>query len=480
MNELFLFLLVLFIAAIVMRSSLFINLLYLFSGIYIVGRFWNNTVIRAIGFSRTLTPRAFAGEEVKVRLEIFNRSVLPAVWLRLEDALPIELAKMSFKRVITLPSRGKTVFEYSLHAYKRGCYKVGPMRIVGGDLFGLTAMQAFSGGEQILVVYPRVYTLPGLSLPSRSPMGNLRTNQPIFEDPTRVRSKRDYVSGDSLRRIDWKSTASSGRLQVKQFEPSIALETMIYLNLNAEEYDMKIRYDSLELAVVVGASIAGWVNSNQQAVGLSTNGLDPFASLEEVLRAQLHIDPSKALSSKDEESSQEEIVAVEELTLEPFPPLPPRKGQIMRILDILARVQPAASDVLSRQRPPTHQILPPKPSPRPQAFLDLIQKTQADLSWGTTLVLITGAAEESLFDTVFKLRRRGLNVVIALIGQVSQLQQARQRAHYFHIPLIHYRSELELNQQASAAALSISQRIDPGSTGGQTTTVTSHQPVQER
>jgi hypothetical protein len=90
-------------------------------------------------------------------------------------------------------------------------------------------------------------------LPSRSPIGTLRHTQPIFEDPSRVRGKRDYTTGDSLRRVDWKATATTGRLQVKQFEPSIALETALFLNLNADEYLQRTRLDATELAIVIAA-----------------------------------------------------------------------------------------------------------------------------------------------------------------------------------------------------------------------------------
>ena len=173
-----------------------------------------------------------------------------------------------------------------------------------------------------------------MKLPSRSPLGTLRHTQPIFEDPSRVRGKRDYMAGDSLRRVDWKATASTGRLQVKQFEPSIALETAIFLNLNADEYAPRTRLDATELAIVIAASLANWIVGKRQSVGLSVNGVDPIGT---------------------EDKAQA---------------LPPRKGRahLTRILDVLARVRSA----------------PPTP------FAQLFQYEAARLPWGTTVILITG------------------------------------------------------------------------------------------
>jgi len=71
----------------------------------------------------------------------------------------------------------------------------------------------------------------------------MRHQQPIFEDP-HAYGKRDYVASDSLRRVDWKASASTGRLQIKQFEPSIALQTVIFLNLNGSEYNTRNRIDA--------------------------------------------------------------------------------------------------------------------------------------------------------------------------------------------------------------------------------------------
>ena len=122
----------------------------------------------------------------------------------------------------------------------------------------------------------------------------------------------------------------------------------------------------------------------------------------------------------------------------------------MRVLDILARVQPASAEAAARQSPESRRINHAQQTPRPQSFLELLQAEQANLPWGTTVVLVTGSAGEELLDVIFKLRRRGLIVVLALIGQVPHLQDIRQRTRHFNIPLLYYRSEMELSQFTSS------------------------------
>jgi uncharacterized protein (DUF58 family) len=294
-----------------------------------------------------------------------------------------------FRCALTVGPWGRARFNYTLHATKRGYYRIGPLALRSGDLLGLADEISREGGADTLTVYPRIIALRRVPLPSRSPLGTLRHTQPIFEDPSRVRGKRDYVSGDSLRRIDWKATATVGRLQVKQFEPSIALETAIVLNLNSDEYDFHTRAEATELAVVIAASLANWIVAQRQAVGLYVNGADPIG------------EDGAARS------------------------LPPRKGraQLTRVLDVLARIRAVET----------------------APVVQLLQRETPQLPWGTTLIVITGTVDDDVFDAIFRARRAGLNVVVNLVGMVPTIAAIRQRAQHFDLPLYEFGRERDLD-----------------------------------
>ncbi len=390
-EEYIIFLFVLFVVAALLRDEFVFTMLYLFAGVYIVGQWWSNTTLKAVTYKRNFTTRAYLGEEVPVELEVVNNTILPLIWLRIQDSLPIELSPSgSFKRVISLGPRGKTILEYTLKTQKRGYYPVGPLVIHSGDVFGLGRERRVEGGKEYLTVYPKIVMLNKIGLPSHSPIGTLRHHQPIYEDPTRIMGKREYVAGDSLRRVDWKSTAITGTLQVKKFEPSIALDTTIFVNLNSGEYELKARFDASELAIVTAASMANWIVRHKQSIGLVTNGLDPLASKQ------------------------------------PFSPLPPRKGegQLMRILDVLARVEASEAAI---------------------PFVELLHQEHIHLPWGTTVVLVTGQANEALFDTMFQMRRSGLEIVLIMTGIAPHVQMIRQRTDTFKIPFYNFRNEFDLD-----------------------------------
>jgi uncharacterized protein (DUF58 family) len=384
------FLLTIFLVAVFTRDSYVFVVLYLFAGAFLVSRWWVNRIAASIFFERKFERRVFPGETLSVILNIKNASRLPVAWLHAQESLPLEVSSSKvLRRVFTLPPKGEDHLEYQLAPRKRGYYPIGPLVLSTGDLLGLVSEKTIQGERDYLTVYPRVIALSKVCLPSHSPLGDLRHEQPIFEDPARTTGKRDYSAGDSLRRIDWKSSAVVGRLQTKLFEPSIALETVLFLNLNANEYHYKFRYDATELAIVVAASLANWVVSQKQSVGLVVNGSDPFAH---------DLCPQN---------------------------LPARKGRphLMRLLESLARVQLIET----------------------QPVAQLLHQQRVELSWGTTVIVITGQADEALFDQFFQLRRVGLNPVLILCGDVLNFQETRRRAKNAHVPLFHIQDEKDLD-----------------------------------
>jgi uncharacterized protein (DUF58 family) len=389
-ETIFFFLLGLIVLSVFTRETFVLVLLYLFVGATFLGRWWSTRVIGKFEFDRKYDHKVFPGETVPVRLDLHNGSLLPAVWLRVQDFYPIEVADApNFSQVISMGPREKTRLVYNLKAHKRGYYTIGPLYLTTGDLLGMNDERGSEGGMDHLIVYPRVLPLTEIQLPSRSPMGTMRHKQPIFEDPTRSIGKRDYQPGDSLRRIDWKATAATGRMQTKLFEPSIALETAIFLNLNAEDYQIRTRFDASELAIVVAASLANWVVGKRQSAGMVINGLDPLST------------DSKPV------------------------PLPARKGRahLMRILENLARVKSAEVD----------------------PFTTLLSHHRVNLPWGTTMIVITGAANDALFNELLQARRAGLNPVLISCGEHPNHKQVTQWGKLFDIPTYIFRDEKDLD-----------------------------------
>lgn len=400
------FLIILALVAVFLRAEFVLVLAYLLLGIFFVGRWWGDRALKMLAGRRSFSHRVFFGEKIPVEIEIVNTSLMPVVWLQYNESLPVELVtgQRKINEVVSLPPKGTITFQYVLDGRKRGVYAVGPLTLTSGDIFGLGETKTRYIASDFLVVYPRIVAFNRVALPSRSPMGSLRDTQPMYEDPTRVRGKRDYVSGDSLRRVDWKATAASGRLQVKLFEPSIALETAIFLNLNSSDYEHHSRIVASELSITVAASLANWIILKKQSVGLFTNGIEPVLSLEE--------------SGNDKQKPRQPF-------LQPAP-IPPRRGRghLMRLLEALAKVQVAETYPL----------------------VDLLRQQTPRLAWGTTLLLITPHFDEDFFEGLFHANRAGLKAVLIPCGPVSGVDEIRRKAEYFGFPFYQVYSEKDLDR----------------------------------
>ncbi len=383
-------LVVLLVIAAFMRGDFALTLIYLVVGGLVAGLWWSNRALAQVEIKRRFNTHAFLGERIQIDLRLQNKGWLPVLWLELRETLPVALVgPNSFRSVITLGPRSHANFEYSVDARKRGYYPIGPLSISTGDILGLRDSLQMENPAEHLVVYPKIIPFTSVQIPSYSPQGTLRHSMPLFEDPTQVFGKRGYTSGDSLRRIDWKASASTGQLQVKLFEPSIALETCVLLNLNAEDYYYRSRVDTTELAIVIAASISNWIVGKKQMVGLMVNGRD-------------------------------------QLTADGKPQsIPPRKGKrhLMRVLETLARVEIADNS----------------------AIVPLIQAQRYQLAWGTTLIVITGRAGDDVLDELYQARRLGQNMVLILVNRDISDEATRRRAKILGIPVFSIASERDLS-----------------------------------
>jgi uncharacterized protein (DUF58 family) len=388
------FLTVLLAVAFFTRVDFFFYLLYALAGIYILGRVWAKRSLGSVVLERQHDHRVFFGTTFPVQVMIHNQSWLPVLWLRVHDTIPANLASGTlFRQVLALLPRERVKLSYSLVGKRRGHYPVGPLVTLGGDLMGSVSYEKRYAADDYVIVYPKIVALRDLGFPSQSPFGTLPSQERLFEDPTRIRGVRDYQPGDSLRRMDWKTSARIGSLQVRRYEPAIALETGIFLNLDAADYPQANRYQATELGIVVASSAAVHLVEKRQAVGLFTNGRDPLAERPN-----------------------------------PMPSLPLRKGRehLMHLLDLLASIEVAPED-------------------EGVAFLNLLSRRSMALPWGSTVLVVTAREVEGLLDTLLALRRRGLAVVLVLTCPDRGFDATAQRADRIGIQALRIWNEQDLD-----------------------------------
>ncbi len=360
-------------------SDALFYLTYALVAILLLSRWLPGRALGGLRATRSFTPRAFHGEQAAVDITIVNRGRLPVPWLHVHESIPIALHIPNFeRRAVSLAPGERITVRYDLNCAQRGYYLLGPLQLRTGDFFGVAPECETNLGTDPFIVYPRIIPLRHLPLPSQLPFGSVPERRRIFQDPSRYFGLRDYQPSDSQRQINWKSSARVDRLQVKRFQPAIALNTMIYLDLNSEAYNVRSLATASEMSIVIAASFAAHLIEQRQQVGLT-------------------------LSAKD---AVTEFAGVQTIR--------PSHGRehLMRVLEVLARADPA--------------VLPPLASLLPQA--------SANLSWGSTAIVITPGNDAALLPALLQLRRQGLAVLVVITDAMAGLQRLQDRLKQVGIP----------------------------------------------
>lgn len=348
--------------------------------------------------------RVLFGEGVTLSLSVENAKILPLPWVEVEDTLPRSLTLANQKMRVSLI--GDTAIldnlfstrwyervtrRYTLQCNARGVHKFGPTVLRSGDVFGFFSNEEAIDNWQYLLVYPLVVPLTRFSLPARHPFGDRRAPRRLLEDPSRVIGVRDYMYGDSLRRVHWKATARTMQMQSKVYEATTTYTMALFLNVGGQfDSVYGLQVDVLELAICATASVADWALNEGYAVGLYANTL-MFIPEEQV---QHPTEQEKEEGVETERQGLDVTMAAQMKRRRIHLPPSSSVDQRRRIMDVLARIQPFFGSTLD----------------------EVIQAERSNLPAGTTIVIVTSTVSDRLLDTLVRLKQAGHTVTLLYAG----------------------------------------------------------------
>lgn len=172
--------------------------------------------------------RMLSGETIHVRVELEFKSRIPLLWIVLCENTPAGVHRKCFfpgmKRQFT--------YQYQLSGLRRGIYEWDNGRLYWGDIFGWNTISAETSGGTSLIVVPSVtvieYEESHVTTSTVAGEGQLSEQRSL--QGNRGHEFRDYQHGDPMKRIHWKSTAKTGRLQtfVPETMESPSLHILVY------------------------------------------------------------------------------------------------------------------------------------------------------------------------------------------------------------------------------------------------------------
>ena len=241
--------------------------------------------------SRAARPSTVAvGERSRVDIEVQNcsrrRSPRLALWEPVGDTGGAEM------QLAPLAGGDSVTAAYRIPTMRRGRVGIGPARLQRSALLGLCRRPPRLGGsDEVLVVPERVpLAFPGLASTGR--LGEHIRMRAMGRTGFEFHSQREYVPGDDLRRINWKTSARVGDLIVRETTPEGVHRCLVVLDTDPRRYD----HDGFERAVsaaasVVTGAVAAGAITRLVAPGLDLRGPDVA---HETLRRLATLVPSTA------------------------------------------------------------------------------------------------------------------------------------------------------------------------------------------
>ena len=378
------------VAMVAMGAALGAPGLLLVGGLTLLSRWlttlWSRYGLESVGYARRLgTSRTVWGDEVSLDVEVWNRKLLPLPLLTVDDHVTDTL------RVIgrplgpsERPGQGTLQNSWSLLWYervvrhlrvdarRRGAFAFGPVRLTVSDLFerGTNSEERELPAE--LLVRPRMVPVRP-PLVAAAPLGQAQARASLFTDPARFAGVRSYQPGDPLKRIHWRATARLGQPVSRRHDPVPEREVLLAVDLQTvpgPHWLMIFDDEQVEALCVAAASLARALLTSDTACGL-------------LLGAQLaggrrwaHLPPSAAA------------------------------GQLGRIQDVLARVQPILS-------------LP---------FERLLGVVPRRLAPGATVLTLAARDPEPYVDRLRRLARSGYAVTHLAFGPDRDAHRTRMVA----------------------------------------------------
>ncbi len=297
-----------------------------------------------------------AGDQIRESFTLTNPGNLPVLWAQVKDGSAVPGYQAD--RVESVGARSERTWSGTGVCQRRGLFRLGPWDLLMSDPLGFFEVRHHYSATTTLMVYPRASFLPHLELPRGRATGRASTSERISLETIMVGGVRDYVSGDSLRRIHWRATAHHDSLMVREFDREPSGDVWLILDMDEKVQAGRDAEATQEYAVILAASLAARFarEGERRAIGLLMSGRNP---------AVLH--PARG------------------------------QAQLWRILKGLAEAEPGL-----------------RPS-----FAELLQQVGSSLGSGRTLVLITPSQDSTWVVPLLPLMARGNAPTVILLDATT-------------------------------------------------------------
>jgi uncharacterized protein (DUF58 family) len=373
-NALYLVVILSLLGALGTGRAIFFNIAYVLIAVWLVCAVWAIAAIWGIAIGRiTRSRRSQVGRTFTEQFVVRNTTFLPKLWIEVVDHSELPNHRAS---LVTPAIGAYSAFSWQAETLctVRGEYRLGPIEIATGDPFGLFQPQRRIDATERVVIYPQVFPLETFHMPGGVLSGGEPQRHLTQHVTTNASSVRDYVPGDSINRIHWKSTARRSKLIVKEFELDPQVDIWLFVDFSAQSL--------VEDPFVQRLGQYGAIIHNGQGIPRST---EEYAA---VIAASL----TTHFSEQDRSLGFSAYIPHREV-------LQPERGQrqLVRIMESLAVARSLSQHTL----------------------YEMLSLEASSFSRGTTLIIITASLDPRWVMQAQVLTQRGIKPMCVLLDPAS-------------------------------------------------------------
>jgi|SRR5450432_211813 uncharacterized protein (DUF58 family) len=246
-------------------------LTYVLFTLFVLSWLWARYSVRQLVFRRTSTSgRVQVGEIFDERLMLDNLSIMPKLWVQIADGSTLPGHRAGY--VASLGGRKRATWRARSVCKQRGRFQLGPVTATSGDPFGLFRRRIFMSSSSEMLVLPCVLPITNFALFTGGLPGRGRSSRRALQATTNATTIREYVAGDALSRIHWRSSAHNNKLMVKEFDLDPAVDAWIFLDLHEDVQAGEGEDSTDEYGVTIAATVATYLLRQDLSVGMIVNG----------------------------------------------------------------------------------------------------------------------------------------------------------------------------------------------------------------
>ncbi|MFT3852167.1 MAG: DUF58 domain-containing protein [Ilumatobacteraceae bacterium] len=203
--------------------------------------------------------RVVVGDRAAGELTLTNKRARSVHGLRVE--LPVGKAIVPYT-VSRLKGHGSVEELFVVPTQRRAIIPVGPLTTVRGDPLGLMRRERTWTDVDEIYVHPKTVMLSTIAAGLIRDLEGLTTPD-LSPSDVAFHTLREYVIGDDMRHVHWKSSAKIGTLMVRQYNDTRRSHVAVLLSTDTDEFAGE---EEFELAVSCAASVAVQAIRDEQTV----------------------------------------------------------------------------------------------------------------------------------------------------------------------------------------------------------------------